>query len=173
MSSLFSFFLLVNHLRLNQQGDDPVEGWLKPFFVVTHYQQQHYSSSTHLSQLETQGPHPGQSGFHLFHGKNPRYDRWIRMQRKFLSKISWRWQDLICRPPEWQAVIKTTRPCRSPRVRASFEPDPWLTVSLKCPLKKRSNRQKEIFSLILRFGSFWLLQPVLGSAFTSIHPSIH
>ena len=58
------YFLLVNHLRLSQQIDDPVEGWLKPFFVVTHYQQQHNSSSTHLSQLEIPGPHPGQSGFH-------------------------------------------------------------------------------------------------------------
>ena len=31
----FFIFLLVNHLRLSQRGDDPVEGWLKPFFVVT------------------------------------------------------------------------------------------------------------------------------------------
>ena len=55
---------MVHHLRLSQRIDDPAEGWLKPFIVVTHYQQQHNSSSTHLNLLETPDPHPGQSGFH-------------------------------------------------------------------------------------------------------------
>ena len=40
------FFLLVFHLRLNQRTDETVVGWLKPCFVITLCQQQHYSSYT-------------------------------------------------------------------------------------------------------------------------------
>ena len=38
--NLLDFFWLVHHLRLSQRIDDQAEGWLKPFFVATHYQQQ-------------------------------------------------------------------------------------------------------------------------------------
>ena len=47
-SYIFYLLLLFSHLRLSQRIDDPAVGWHKPFFVITLYQKQHYSSIKHL-----------------------------------------------------------------------------------------------------------------------------
>ena len=65
----YIFFLLGSHLRLGQWKDDPVEGWLHHFVVITLYQQQHNSYQTY-NETYFSPPPPWPQDSYLHGGKD-------------------------------------------------------------------------------------------------------